>query len=218
MGIYNSYAMLVICQLKVDGLTLKINHDPGAIHEQQVLRLAQQLETLLRQLCSEERQQSQLRKPTLVSDHDLSIMWEWNKCLPAMVLKPVVTSIEEHAMNRPGSPAISAWDKNVSYKQLKELSCCLAYRLQQNDIGVSSIVLLSFERSAWMAVLMIAALRTGATALPLSAISSTYDAQELITTLRPKIVITSEKIGRNTRWRTHQKSQANSRILAHQLR
>ena len=192
MGIYNSYAMLVICQLEVDGLTLAINYDPGAIHEQQVHRFAQQLETLLQQLCSEEHQQSKLRELTLVSDHDLSSMWEWNKFVPAMSLKPVVASIDEHAMDRPDSPAISAWDKSVSYRQLKDLSCCFAYRLQQNGIGVGSIVLLSFEKSAWMAVLMIAVLRTGATALPLSAISSTYDAQELMTTLQPKLAITSE--------------------------
>ncbi|KAG6997698.1 aurofusarin cluster transcription factor aurR2 [Physcia stellaris] len=191
MGIYNSYAMLVICQLEVDGLTLTINHDPGAIHEQQVHRLAQQLETLLRQLCSEQCQQSQLRELTLVSDYDLSSMWDWNKSVPEVFLKPVVTSIDEHAMNRPDSPAISAWDKSVSYRQLKELSCSLAYMLQQKKIGVGSIVLLSFEKSAWMAVLMIAVLRTGATALPLSAISSTYNAQELMTTLRPKLAITS---------------------------
>lgn len=191
MGIYNSYAMLIICQLEVDGLTLKINHDPGAIHEQQVHRLAQQLEILLQQLCSEECQQSQLRELTLVSDHDLSSMWEYNKCIPDTFLKPVVTSIDEHAMNRPDSLAISAWDKSVSYKELQELSRCLAYRLQQEGIGMGSIVLLSFEKSAWMAILMVAVLRTGATALPLSAISSTYDAQELMTTLRPKLAITS---------------------------
>lgn len=191
MGIFNSYAMLVICQLEVDGLTLKINHDPGAIHEQQVYRFAQQLETLLQQLCSEEYQQSQLRELRLVSDHDLSSMWDWNRCVPEISLKSVVTWIDEHAMNRPDSPAISAWDKSVSYKQLKEFSCYLAYRLQQEGIGRDSIVLLSFEKSAWMAVLMIAVLRTGATALPLSAISSTYDAQELMMTLRPKLAITS---------------------------
>lgn len=191
MGIYNSYAMLVICQLEVDGLTLIINHDPGAIQEQQVHRLAQQLEKLMRQLCSEERQQSQLRELTLVSDHDLSSLWEHNKCVPETFLKPVVTSIDEHAMNRPDSVAISAWDKSMSYKQLQELSRCLAYRLQQKGVGVGSTVLLSFEKSAWMAVLMVAVLRTGATALPLSAISSTYDAQELMTNLRPKLTITS---------------------------
>lgn len=191
MGIYNSYAMMVICQLEVDGLTLKINHDPGAIHEQQVHRFAQQFEALLGQLCSEECQHSQLRELTLVSDYDLSSMWKWNKCIPETFLKPVVTSIDEHAIIQPHSPAISAWDKSVSYKELKDLSCSLANRLQLEDIGKESIVLLSFEKSAWMAILMIAVLRTGATALPLSAISSTYNAQELMTTMRPKLAITS---------------------------
>ena len=191
MGIFNSYAMLVICQLETDGLTLTINHDPGAIHEEQVHRFAQQLETLMQQLCSEDCQESQLRELTLVSDHDLSSMWDHNQCVPETFLKPVVTSIDEHAMNRPDSPAINAWDRSFSYKQLKELSRGLAYRLQQKDIGVGSIILLSFEKSAWMAVLMIAVLRTRATVLPLSAISSTYDAQELVTTLRPKLAITS---------------------------
>lgn len=191
MGIYNPYAMMVICELEVDGLTLKINHAPGAIHEQQVQRFAQQLEALLQQLCSNKCQHSQLRELTLVSDHDLSSIWKWNKRVPERFLKPVVTLIDDHAMNRPDSTAISAWDKNVCYGELKELSCSLAHRLQQEGIGMESIVLLSFEKSAWMTILMIAVLRTGATALPLSAISSTYDAQELMTTLRPKLVITS---------------------------
>ncbi|KAI4165618.1 MAG: hypothetical protein LQ342_000560 [Letrouitia transgressa] len=191
MGIYSSYAMMVICQLEGDGLTLVINHDPGAIHKQQVHRLAQQLESLLQQLCSEECQHSRLCELTLVSDHDLSSIWQRNKCVPETFLKPVVASIDEHAMKKPDSLAISAWDKTVSYRELKELSCCLAYQLQQKGIGVGNIVLLSFEKSAWMAILLIAVLRTGATALPLSAISSTYDAQELMTTLQPKLAITS---------------------------
>lgn len=191
MGIYNSYAMMVICQLEVDGLTLKINHAPGAILEQQVQRFAQQLEALLQHLCSEKCQRMQLRELILVSDHDLRSIWEWNKYIPETSLKPVVTSIDDQAMIRPESLAISAWDKIVSYKELKELSYSLAHRLQQEGIGVGNIVLLSFEKSAWMTILMIAVLRTGATALPLSAVSSTYDAQELMRTLQPRLAITS---------------------------
>ncbi|KAL8950907.1 MAG: hypothetical protein Q9222_003085 [Ikaeria aurantiellina] len=191
MGIYNTYAMMIICQLEVDGLTLIINHDTGAILAQQVLRVARQLETLLQQLCSEKCSQLQLRELTLISEHDVSSVWEQNRKIPEPSLKPVVTSIDEHATNRPDSIAISAWDKTMCYRELKDWSCHLAYRLRQKGIGKGNIVLLSSEKSAWMAVAMVAILRTGAAALPLSAISSTYDARELMTTLRPKLALIS---------------------------
>ncbi|KAL8659878.1 MAG: hypothetical protein Q9202_006904 [Teloschistes flavicans] len=191
MGIYNPYAMMVQCQMEVDGLILMINHDPGVIGEQQVQRFSRQLETILRQLCSEENQQTPLRELTMISDQDVGSIWEQNKQVPEMCLKPIVQSIDTHAVNTPHSVAISAWDKSISYIQLRSWSSHLADRLQQQGVGMGSIVLLSFEKSAWMAVMMIAVIRTGATALPLSAISSTYDAQELMNTLQPKLAITS---------------------------
>ncbi|KAL8670383.1 MAG: hypothetical protein Q9168_005078, partial [Polycauliona sp. 1 TL-2023] len=191
LGVYNPYGMMVECRLEAEGLTLMINHDPGAIHEYQVQRFAQQLETLLRQLCCKSSQQTPLCELRLVSDYDLSIMWERNGRVPETCLTPVVASTDEHAISRPDSPAIDAWDTSVSYKQLKDWSCRLAHQLRQEGVGVGSIVLLSFEKSAWMTVMMVAVLRTGATVLPLSAISSTYDARELMMTLQPKLAITS---------------------------
>ncbi|KAL9585483.1 MAG: hypothetical protein Q9203_004226 [Teloschistes exilis] len=191
MGIYNPYAMMVQCQLEVDGVVPMINHDPGVIGEQQVQRFSRQLETVLRQLCSEESQQTPLSEITLISGQDVGSIWKHNKQVPKMCLKPIVQSIDTHAVNTPHSVAISAWDKSISYNQLRSWSSYLAHRLQQQGVGRGSIVLLSFEKSAWMAVMMIAVLRTGATALPLSAISSTYNAQELMNTLQPKLAITS---------------------------
>ena len=191
MGIYNSYAMLIISQLEESGLSLKINFDSGAIHKEQVQRIAPQLEHLLPQLCSEECRNSRLRDITFTSEHDLASIWEWNKTVPEPVLKPVDELIDGNAAALPEALAICAWDKNLTYRQLKDLSLCLAYRLHAKGIGVGCIVLLSFEKSAWMMVLMIAVLKTGATALPLSAIASTHGAQELVETLRPKIAITS---------------------------
>ncbi|KAL8641307.1 MAG: hypothetical protein Q9228_001859 [Teloschistes exilis] len=191
MSIYNPYAMMVQCQLEVDGVTLIINHDPGAIGEQQVQRFSRQLETILRQLCSEESHRTPLCELTMISGQDLGSIWKQNKQVPDICLKPIVQSIDTHAVHAPHSVAISAWDKNISYIQLRSWSSRLADRLQQQGVGMGSIVLLSLEKSAWMAVMMIAVLRTGATALPLSAISSTYDAQELMNTLQPKLAITS---------------------------
>ncbi|KAL8830836.1 MAG: hypothetical protein Q9191_001210 [Dirinaria sp. TL-2023a] len=191
VGVFNPYAMSVICQVEGEGLSLDINYDPAAISEQHIRRFAWQLEHILQQICHKDCGTLYLHELSLASQNDLSSMWQWNKCVPEMFVKPIVDSLDEHAIRRPDSPAISAWDKNASYGQLKALSCGLAHLLRQKGVGMGTVVVLSFERSAWMAISMIATMRTGATVLPLSAVSSAQNAQEINAILQPKLAITS---------------------------
>jgi hypothetical protein len=71
VGIYNPYAMMIICQLYESGLELKINFDSGAVSVEEVQRMSIQLEHLLRQLCSEECTQTKLCNITPLTKEDL---------------------------------------------------------------------------------------------------------------------------------------------------
>lgn len=191
MGIYNSFGMLIICQLENTGLNLKINFDSGAIQQEQAQLFAHQLEHLIRQLCGEQMTRSPLRNIASSSEGDLKQIFNWNTILPEVGEGFITDLIDRQAVNSPDAIALSSWDREFSYGELENASNRLACRLQQEGVGPGSIVILSFEKSSWMAVSMISALKIGAVVLPMSSPTSNKRAQAIVQSLQPTIAIVS---------------------------
>ncbi|KAL6811929.1 hypothetical protein J3E69DRAFT_377169 [Trichoderma sp. SZMC 28015] len=191
MGIYNSFGMLIICQLDNTGLNLKINFDSGAIRQEQAQLFAHQLEHLIRQLCGEQMTRSPLRNIASSSEGDLKRIFNWNTTLPELAEGFITDLIDRQAVNSPDAIALSSWDREFSYGELENASNRLACRLQQEGVGPGSIVILSFEKSSWMAVSMISALKIGAVVLPMSSPTSNKRAQAIVQSLQPTIAIVS---------------------------
>ncbi|KAK8085892.1 hypothetical protein PG997_007163 [Apiospora hydei] len=197
VGMYNSYAMMIICQLEDSGLTLQINYDSGAIMPEAVERIAEQFGRLVRQLCAEQLAESKLQDITPRTKHDLGQIWEWNKTVPEAVHQSVTSLIDEWAAVDPEALALSSWDKQMTYPQLRDISTCLAYRLRQKGVIPGSVVILNFEKSSWHVVCMIAALRLGAVALPISVPASSQRVLEVVETVQPKLVLMSGSVDAN---------------------
>ncbi|KAL4954841.1 hypothetical protein BDW69DRAFT_183157 [Aspergillus filifer] len=191
MGAYNSYGMMIICQLEASGADLKINFDSGAIEEEQVRRLTRQFEHLLRQLCAETIGESKLRDLSLLPSEDLADIWAWNGDLPHPPTDCVTALIERRAACAPCEIAICAWDNEFTYQQVQNESIALARRMQDKGVTRGSIVVLNFEKSAWLPVTMLAVLQLGAIAVPVSAPTSGNRASQIVNALQPDIVITS---------------------------
>ncbi|KAM0262608.1 hypothetical protein ACHAQJ_001653 [Trichoderma viride] len=191
IGIYNSYALLIICQLGDSGLTLKMNFDSGAIKQKQAQRFMNQFEHLIRQLSAEHLANSPLRDIATSNDYDLEQIWGWNKTSQELAEEPVTNLIDGQAVDHPDVIAISSWDGQFTYEQLENTSNSLAYRLQQEGVGPGSIVILSFQKSAWMVLSMISALKIGAVVLPMSAPTSKKRAQDVVENTQPTIAIVS---------------------------
>ena len=96
-----------------------------------------------------------------VSDHDLALLRQWNKALPTGVTRCVHDLIIERARKQPRAPALSAWDGDLTYEDLDELSCQLASLLYKKGVRPNEIVALCFEKSKWTTVAMLGTLRAG---------------------------------------------------------
>lgn len=191
MGIYNSFAMMIICQLDDSGVELKINFDSGAIEENEVQRLARQFDYLLRQMCSEKFSRSKLRDLNPLTEDDLVDIWEWNRDPQPTVTESVTSLITQQAASQLDEIAICAWDNQFTYRQLQEKSIALAYQLREDGVKPGSIVVLSFEKSSWLVVSMLAVLQLGSIVLPISAPASSQRAVQIVDALQPSLVITS---------------------------
>lgn len=192
MSIYNSYAMMIICQLTDSGVTLKINFDIGAIKQKQVQRFADQFEHLLRQFILPRNAHTKLRDLSIISNADMNELWQWNGYRPEIPLDLVSDRIDSMTTAKPEAISVSSWDRELSYRQLQSLTMNLAWKLRDNGILPGQIVVLSLEKSSCMVVSMLSVLKLGAIALPMSASTSKERAYEIVKTLQPKLVITSE--------------------------
>lgn len=191
VGMYNPYAMMIICQLHESGVELKINFDSGAIAAKQVQRMSIQFEHLLRQLCSEECTQMNLREVTALTKDDLADIWTWNAARLEPNFESITDGLHRQSDAKPEAVLISAWDQKLTAQQIQVWSVKLADRLLHEGVLPGSIVILAFEKSAWQAVMMLAALRVGAVVLPMSVPVSKTRALQIVESLQPQIAVTS---------------------------
>ncbi|UKZ75699.1 putative secondary metabolism biosynthetic enzyme [Trichoderma virens FT-333] len=63
--------------------------------------------------------------------------------------------IHEQALLNPDNLALCAWDGDVTYKELDELSTRLAFRLVDEGVVANQIVPVCFEKSMWATVFML---------------------------------------------------------------
>ncbi|KAL6701464.1 hypothetical protein J3F84DRAFT_399195 [Trichoderma pleuroticola] len=98
---------------------------------------------------------------------DLNTIWTWNATVPAVVERCVHDIFLELAHEQPESPAICAWDGELTYGHLDELSTRLARYLTEVGIGPGTIVPLCFEKSMWMPVAMLGVMKAGGASVAL---------------------------------------------------
>ncbi|KAH8691335.1 putative nonribosomal peptide synthase [Talaromyces proteolyticus] len=153
------------CLILEDGQGINVSAVPSspACSSTQALRILQQLEHVIHQIHQPEQQRNKLvYEINTASDSDLRDVWTWNSTEPVgeeNTALEVFTNIVKHY---PSSPAINAWDGELSYKELDELSTIFSSHLTHAGIGSGNIVPLCFEKSVWTPVAIWSVIKTGA--------------------------------------------------------
>ena len=162
LGAFNTYAMMVLCQLEASGFDLQISFDPAVLSATQVRRLSRRLEFVLRQLCIEAGQSMKIKDIDILSKQDLSDIWTWNATVPEAAEDCMHDLITEMVHKQPEALAIFAWDGRMTYGELDALSTQLAHQLIGLGVNSEVIVPLCFEKSMWTTVAMIGVMKAGA--------------------------------------------------------
>ena len=116
---------------------------------------------IVRQLCDARLAQTKPADPDLVLQQDLEQIWRCNLRVPLDVESAVVYDwIAETTKHQPGAQAKCAWNGEWTYRQLDELSTCLAHQMGQG-VKPRGIVPLCIEKSKWIPIAMVAAMKAG---------------------------------------------------------
>ncbi|UKZ49168.1 NRPS [Trichoderma virens] len=127
-----------------------------------VQSLVQSFEPVLQQL-SKASPAEEISSIDIMTAQNMERTWNWNNDLPKAMDCCLHTLIGDQIRAAPTSPAVHAWDATLSYEQLDRLSSKLAWRLHDLGLSPGEIVPLSFEKSAWIIVSILAVVKGGGT-------------------------------------------------------
>lgn len=189
-GAFNTYALHLTASLKPGSVTVEGAFDAAVIPDWQMQRMLNQFAFLLEQVYT--KPNALLREVMAVNPHDMQQLQAWNADVRPLVPTTVAEVIDQHCTSQPLAPAVCAWDGDLTYQELDHLASGLADVLETHGIGPEMFVPIYLDRSQWVVVAAIAALKVGAafvlldTSYPLGRLRTICDE------IRAPIIITSE--------------------------
>ncbi|KAI9372444.1 hypothetical protein BJX61DRAFT_507131, partial [Aspergillus egyptiacus] len=164
-GQFDNFPLILDCELHKSGVFLRLDFDKKIVPPKQAERLVHQLETVLLQLSGKTLDLSKrLADFHPISHRDLLELWQWNAVAPEQVPVCLHQMIHAHVIQHPQTLAVDAWDGQITYGTLDQLSTNLASYLQNEmkaKVGPGIVIPLCFEKSKWTAVAALAVMKTG---------------------------------------------------------
>ncbi|KAJ5760385.1 nonribosomal peptide synthase [Penicillium odoratum] len=159
---FNKYGLTIHVKLVGGEINVKAAFDPRVIEPLLVFKLLRRLEFVTQQLSSSSQQKG-LSELELLPPQDLDQIREWNSGVPAVVERCIHDIVQERAQADPEAQAVCAWDGELTYRELNELSSYLASHLVNLGVGPEKVVPLCFEKSMWTVVAILSVLKASGT-------------------------------------------------------
>ncbi|KAL2831864.1 hypothetical protein BJY01DRAFT_260379 [Aspergillus pseudoustus] len=186
---FSNYALNLLLQLSGDGSTVTVHvaYDARILSASEVTRILHQWEHVLHQIS---RQPSaKLREIDLLSVRDWGDLERWNSVIPSADRRCVQELVLAQEALQPQRLAVSAWDGDLTYKQLVALSASLARRLSPFGVGRGSFVPICMEKSRWTIVAILGVLRAGATCVLLDPKHPRQRLQDIVHSVSGRLLI-----------------------------
>ncbi|KAI0512858.1 hypothetical protein F5B22DRAFT_613497 [Xylaria bambusicola] len=179
-------------QLEVNGsqMDASASLDPRMIEPELVYKLLYRLGYFIQQLDSA-KSEAELADVEMIPPLELSLIQEWNSVLPPVTEGRIHDVIKRNMLARPTAPAVCAWDGEMSYQELEDLSTSVAHRLIDAGLGPEKVVPLCFEKSKWTVVAMLSVLKAGGAFILLDASLPAARMQTICQKVNAEMCITS---------------------------
>ncbi|KAK3987251.1 non-ribosomal peptide synthetase [Cladorrhinum sp. PSN332] len=185
-------ALTMECQPTKMGLSLTASYDSSIMDDRQMRRMISAFEHILGQICQGERDaRLRLDDIDVVSPQDRREISQITQNLPPRVDDRVHDMFARQAAATPTALAVSAWDGDLTYIQLHQLSSKLALHLRSLGVGPECFTPFCLEKSKWVPVTQLAILKAGGACVPLDPGQPLDRLQSIISTLEPKVIVTS---------------------------
>ena len=161
---FSTYALTVEVWLGDREIAVSAMFDSRIIEGWLVKRMLQRLESIIEQLDNSRGTRIRLGDISQPTTNELDEIWKWNEAVPQAAQRCVQDLLQDQVSIRPDALAISAWDGDLTYSELDNLSSRLAIRLCQLGACLSEnqLVPLCLHKSMWTSVAILGTLKANA--------------------------------------------------------
>ncbi|KAJ6789651.1 hypothetical protein PWT90_05590 [Aphanocladium album] len=185
------YALAIDCLLTGDHVKVRATFDTSIINEWRMEGMMRQFGSVLTQLIYSPLGRT-VGEIEMVPLEGLASIWQWNQSLPVTVDRCIHDIIKDQVLERPSAVAVSAWDGELTYRELWTASSRLRDQLFRFGVGVNTIVPLCFEKSKWAVVALLAVLKTGAAFTLLDSSLPEQRLNSIVGQVQAKLVLSSK--------------------------
>ncbi|MCJ1350610.1 MAG: hypothetical protein MMC33_000591 [Icmadophila ericetorum] len=152
------------CTILEQGKSIHVTVLPksAASSSSQAFRVLQQFEQVLHQVHLPGMGSDLVYSIKTASKSDIRDVWKWNLHVPGSGKRTALEIFSDYVRQQPNALAVNAWDGDLRYQDLDELSTTLSLRLVLGGVRQGKIVPLCFEKSMWTLVAILAVIKTGA--------------------------------------------------------
>ncbi|RHZ51498.1 hypothetical protein CDV55_102734 [Aspergillus turcosus] len=159
---FSNYCLTIQIQLVGGQANAHASFDSRVIEPFLVFKMLRRLEFMMQQLNSATPEKA-LNELEIVPPPELDQIREWNSGVPPVVEQCIHDIIQKRAQDDPEAQAVCAWDGELTYRELDDLSSHVASHLVHLGVGPEKVVPLCFEKSMWTVVAMLSVLKAAGT-------------------------------------------------------
>ena len=184
-------ALILGCIDDCTCLQIQAEFDPAVISGNMVGRILRQFHHLLQELCASGSAGIVLAAVERLSSQDKHDISSWNATSFEASTTCVHELIGASAARHPDAAAICAWNGELTYSRLDELSTQLARKLIDSGVKADVIVVLLFEKSMWTTVAILAVMKAGGASVMLDPAHPEQRLRGIIDQANPMLVLAS---------------------------
>ncbi|KAJ6783608.1 hypothetical protein PWT90_05284 [Aphanocladium album] len=190
---YFDNPLIINCLLSEDSVKLIIYYDSKLLSEGSLQALEHHFARVTEQLVRQDE--------TPVGSLSLVDEWDMNLALNSQEIPRINENcthwlVEKQIDIQPHRNAISAWDGDLSYKELGMAAAELASRLRDHGIGANDLLLTCLRKSKCSTVVLLAVQLAGAAIIPVEPATLQKSRQAILEATKPKAILTESFLER----------------------
>lgn len=148
---------------KVEGgrIGASLRYWTSALSQEKALGIARLVEHTMYEIIGVSPRNGIIGQIDLVGKQDRQQIMAWNSAEPERIDRCVHHLIHDRCLAQPDAPAISAWDGDLTYRELDMLSSILAIHLADLGVGPELFVPIYFEKSLWAIIAILGVIKAG---------------------------------------------------------
>ena len=188
-----THPLVLECTITDTAIEAAFHYDAKVLSPWHTKRVAHQFEAVLKRLVDNSgSKDATLADIHVISAEDQVLIAKWNRKDTSEEVNSCIHQLFlQQATARPQDIAVSAWDAELTFSEVRDYASRLALHLNQHGVGRETLVPVCLERSAWSVVAIIGILLAGGAFVPLAPAHPLTRHKELLESIKARLLLCS---------------------------